>query len=121
MKLTNGEIFNAKEPLGKLLTERMPVKASYNVAKLANKINDQYKIIDQVRLGLINKYGEPDPAMPKRKVVNQTSENFQKFVEDMNELMMQEVEIVFDEIVLPEDMEIEPSTLMALYKFIKVG
>ena len=41
VKLTNGEIFNAKEPLEKLLKERLPLKSSYGLAKLAGKFADQ--------------------------------------------------------------------------------
>lgn len=120
MKLTNGEIYNAKDPLGKLLDMPMPVKTSYNVAKLANKISEQYKILEQVRAGLINKYGEQDPKTRSVRI-EQTSENFPKFMEDMTELMKQEVELVFDVISLPDDLEIAPSILMSLDKFIRVG
>ena len=57
MKLNNGEIFNAREPLQKLLQEKIPVKVSYGLAKLANGLNNQLKIIDDFRNGLIKTYG----------------------------------------------------------------
>ena len=34
MKLTNGEIFDAREPLQKLLEQKFPVKVSYGLANL---------------------------------------------------------------------------------------
>ena len=120
MKLTNGEIFNAKGPLEKLLSEKLPVKVSYGLAKLAAKLNDQLQIIEKVRNGLIQTYGEKDPDNPMQIRISPQSENFPKFAEEYGELMSQEVEIVFDVVTLPDTLEVEPAVLMALDKFIKV-
>lgn len=120
MELTNQEIFNAKEPLEKLLQEKLPVKTSYGLAKLAAKLNDQLGVIDKVRQGLFQTYGEPDPDNAMRLRVDPQSENFPKFASEIGELMTQEVEIVFDPVVLPDTLEVEPATLMLLEKFIKV-
>jgi len=120
VKLKNGEIFNAKAPLEKLLTEKLPVKTSYGLAKLAAKLNDQLVVIDKVRHGLFMTYGEPSPQNPTQLRVNPDSEKFPKFAEEMGELMAQEVEIVFDVVTLPDTLEVEPITLMALEKFINV-
>ena len=120
MKLTNLEIFNAKEPLQKLLGERLPVKSSYGLAKLASKLDPQLGVIEKVRQGLIQTYGEKDPNNPQQIVVSPQSEGFPKFAEEYGELMMQEVELVINVVTLPDTLEVEPSTLMALEKFITV-
>ena len=120
MKLTNGEIFNAKEPLGKLVREKMPVKTSYGLAKLAAKLNDQLSIVEKVRQGLIQTYGGKDPDNPMQIRISPQSENFPKFAEEYGELMSQEVEVVIDVVTLPDTLEIEPSILMALDKFVKI-
>ena len=120
MKLTNGEIFNAKEPLGKLIQEKLPVKVSYGLAKLAAKLNDKLQVIEEVRQGLITTYGEKDPDNPMQTRVLPQSEGFPKFAEEMGELMAQEVEMVFDVVTLPDMLEVEPAVLMALDKFIKI-
>ncbi len=120
MKLTNGEIFNAREPLGKLMEEKLPVKTSYGLAKLAAKLNDQLQVIEQVRQGLIQTYGEPDPEKPTQIRVLPDSKGFPKFMEELGELMSQEVEIVFDVVTLPDTLEVKPAVLMALDKFIKI-
>jgi hypothetical protein len=133
MKVLNGQIFQAREPLQKLSGEKLPVKASWGLAKLSLKLNEQLKAIDEVRNGLINKYGVADE---KGNVsVKQDTPNWNKFVEEFNELMMQEVEIVFEKVKLPEKvsatcdackhnmdkpLEIEPATLMALEPFIEL-
>jgi len=120
VKLTNGEIFNAKVPLEQLSANKFPVKVSYGLAKLASKLNDQLQVIDKVRHGLIETYGEKDPDNPQQVRVTPQSENWSKFVEEYGELMSQEVEVVIDAVTLPETLEIEPTILMALEKFIKV-
>ena len=120
MKLTNGEIFRAKEPLKKLMDERMPVKVSYGLAKIANKLNVQLMIIENVREGLVKTYGKPDERNPSTFRVDPVGDNYLKFIEEVDELMAQEVEIVIEEVTLPDTLEIEPSILMALDKFIKI-
>ena len=134
MKLTNGEIFNAKKPLEKLLDKELPVKTSYGLAKLAHKLNSQLEVIGQVVQGLRKTYGAPDPRNPRvfnvlpeiegegedGKKTTEPNPSYEKFNEEINELMAQEVELVIEEVTLPDTLEIEPSVLMALEKFIKV-
>ena len=120
MKLTNGEIFNAKEPLQKLLQEKLPVKASYGLAKLASKLHDQLEVIEKVRNGLIQTHGEQDPENPQQTRIVPGSGNWSKFAEEYGELMSQTIEIVFDVVTLPDTLEVEPAVLMALDKFIRV-
>lgn len=118
MKLTNGEIFSAREPLKKLMEERLPVKCSFKLAKLANKLNVGLKDIEDARNGLIKKYGTKNEK--GRLEVKPDSPEYEKFVEEFNDLMDIEVEVVVERISLPESLEIEPSTLIALEKFIEV-
>ena len=120
MKLSNGEIFNAREPLQRLVAERLPVRVSYGLAKLAAKLNDQFQVIEQVRQGLIKTYGEQDKDNPNRVSVNPTSDKYPKFLAEYGELMRQEVEVVVDVVSIPYTLDIEPSVLMALDKFIKI-
>jgi len=121
VKLTNGEIYNAKAPLQKLLAEKLPVKTSYGLAKLASKLDDQLGVIDKVRQGLFQTYGEANPENMMQIRVDPQSKNFPKFASEIGELMAQEVEIVFDVVTLPDTLEVEPITLMALEKFIKAA
>ena len=133
MLLKNGEIFNAKEPLKKLLAEKPPFAVSYGLAMLASKLEPQLGVIEKVRTGLFQTYGTPNPENPqqlkapqpmieddKKKMV----ENPQavKFVSEYNELMAKEIEIVLDVVEIPSTVElnIEPTVLLALLKFIKM-
>jgi len=133
MKLTNSDIFVAREPLQTMLEQKFPVMVSYKLAKLTNKLAEQLKIIEEVRNGLVKKYGEKDE---KGQIsVKQEGESFNKFVEEFTELMNHEVEVVIEKVKLPEKvastcdachhnmdklLEIEPKILMALEKFVEV-
>jgi len=134
MKLTNLEIFNAREPLGQLMKEKLPVKTSYGLAKMAAKLNDQLKVVDDVRNGLIRTYGAPDPNSHNQIAVRQQIEQkdaagqivmvdnpqFPKFMAEMGELMHMETEIVFEKVKLPDTLEIPATVVMALDKFITI-
>ena len=135
MELNNGEIWMARQPLAKLMEQKFPVMVSYRLAKMANKLNEQLKIIEDTRSALVRTHGEPDKANPKQMSVPQGSKGFDKFMDEFAELMNQEIEVKFDKVKLPEKvggtcdscnhnmdrmLEIEPSALMILDKFVEV-
>ena len=136
MKLDNGTIFMAREPLQKLMEQKFPVMVSYKLAKMTSAINEQLKVIDEVRNGLIRTYGKADKENPQQISVPQDSKDYPKFIEEFATLMNQEVEVTFEKVKLPEKVaatcdkcshnmdksfEIEPNILMALDRFIEVG
>lgn len=125
MKLLNGEIFNAMEPLRALLKIELPIKTSYSLAKMAIKLDAEYQVIEDVRRGLIHRYGEPNRENPLQVSVTPGSENFARFSSDMDELFLQEVEVVLDKIYLPLEvngkaLQIEAATLIPLEKFVGI-
>jgi len=133
MKLTNGEIWSAKEPLQKLLAEKPPFAVSYELAVLASKLDPQLGVIEKVRQGLFQTYGTPNPEnpqqlLPPKPMIEGDNKNMVenpqavKFVSEYNELMAKETEIVIDVVEIPSTVElnIEPTVLLALLKFIKM-
>ena len=143
MKLTNGEILDVKEPVLDLTKERFPVKTSLALLKMVRKLDEHLIPAEQVRDGLFKMYGEPNPDNPrflrclpmvtakddegnvikddKGNVTMVDNPKFPKFAEELNVLLSQEVEVVFDRVQVPDTLEIEPATLMKLEKFIKVS
>lgn len=127
MKVTNGEIFNSVKSLNKLAGMKLPVKTSLQVAKLASKLSEPLKEIDSVRQGLVKTYGisfEPDDA-GNTTIKSEVEGNVLKYVTEINELTSLGTEIVVGKIKLPTEvdgkaLEIEPSILIALEKFIEV-
>ncbi len=137
MELTNGEIFDAWDALNKLTPggAKFPVKVSLGIVRLRTKLRDFYKEIEEVRNGLVKTYGKADKENPNNVSVNPDDPDFGKFVEEMEELMNQKAELVVDKVKLPEKvsstcdkcnhnmdkmLEIEPSVLAALEKFVEV-
>lgn len=123
MKLKNGEIFEAKEPLQSLLDQKLPVVISYKLAKMSHKLNEQLKVIENVRNGLVTKHGKPNNN--GQASIRPGDENWKQFVEEIDELMAMEVEIVIEKVKLPEKIDdkpllIEPKVLMFLDKFVEI-
>ena len=122
MKFTIAEIYNAAGPLGTLSKVKLPVKVSLSVVRLIKKVDEHLIPAQECEQGLITHYGKPLEEGPNKGklAVKRGDENYSKFSEELGELMLQEVEIVFDKVQLPEALEIEPGVLMALEKFIRV-
>lgn len=119
MKVTNGEIRLMRDALQKLNSLRIPVVLSFKLAKLANKVNVCFQDMEVVRINLVNQYGAKDKD-GNVNVDQAPPEERAKFWEEFVELLNQEVDIDSEPIKLPETLEVEPSTLMPLEKFIEV-
>lgn len=98
MQLTNREIYEAWIPLQKILESKLPVRISYEVALLANKLREQVNIIEDVRLGLVSKYGELENGKP---LVKPDSQQWSSFEKELNELFDEEVAIHATKVTLP--------------------
>jgi len=122
MVLTNNEIFNTREPLAKLMEEKLHVRVSYNLAKLASVLQVHLKVITETRDGVIKKYGSPNPENPqqisvltivekvddKGKVVKEDDKpvmvanpDFGNFVDEVAELMAAEETVDFGKLEIP--------------------
>ncbi len=122
MKLTNGEIFNAKEPLEALMKEKMPIKTAFELAAMAVKLNDPLRVIGQIRQGLFETYGEDVPNTHGQKWINpENGDSAQKFTLESAELMAQEVDVDIAKVKLPDTLEIAPAIVMALEKFVTIS
>ena len=134
MKVTNGEIMLCKGALEELVKVKLPVRASLQAAKFANKVSVKLKAIEDVKNGLIKTYGTKDDK--GQTSVTPESPEWEQFVKEFNELMDIEEEFVFEKIRIPEKvaatcdachhnmdkgLELEPSILMALEKFLEVA
>ena len=132
MKLNNGEIYMAYQALGALSNERLPIKTSFGLAKLVIKLDSDFKAIEKVRLALVKEFG-----VEKDGVCSVPPDKRAEFQAKLDELFGLETEVA--EIVkakLPETiaatcdkchhnmdkpLEIAPSILVALDKFVEVG
>lgn len=122
MKTTNGFVFNANEAMVTLLKIPWPVKVSYGLVKLSSKLSEQFKIVEECRVGLVQKHGTRDEDSGETGVKEGTPA-YKAFVAEYNELMAQEVELVIKKVRLPSEVDgksilVEPVTLMALEGFV---
>jgi len=117
VELTNAEIFNSCKPMEELLTHKLPVKTSLEVARMVQKLNEKLIPIQKVVDGLIKTHGKKNEKTGQFEIKPE-DENFPKFSEEYGELMLGTVEVVFKPVKLPPSFEIEPYVVMALAKFI---
>ena len=142
VKIQNGTIFSAKEPLAKLLKEAFPVVVSIGVITLSKVLAEPYQVIEEARQGIIKKYGDQLPnggielVAPDDPNGRPMSQNWPQFVAEYNELMAAETEIDFEKVKIPrqvtvkcdkcqhaikKDLEIDGNTLIALETFVEVA
>ncbi len=137
MKVTNGELYGANGALGRLAEIKLPVRTSLQVAKLANKVGDKLKPVEEVKKGLVTTYeiySEPNERGGENVKTKGDEANLEKFVSEFNELLLQEDNLEFEKIKMPEKvtgtcdachhnmdvtLQIEPSILIALEKFVE--
>lgn len=124
LQVLNGDIFTAKEPLLKLMAKELPVRTSFELARLANTLNGHLQAIDTVRNQLVKKYGQPVPEHPGSFQVPPDGEEYGKFIAEMNGLFSLAVDLAAEKVILPASMDsslaIEPSVLMSLLKFVDI-
>lgn len=114
MKIKLGQIVNSQQPLQSLLQEKMPFSTAFKLSSIVKKVNGSLETFEELRGKLIQKYGEDDKIDPKH-------ENWEKFVEEMNELLLTEQTLTIDKIKQSElsKCQISASDLLALEFMIK--
>jgi len=132
MKLTNAEIASTVGALNKLTGMKWPVTTSLEIVKLAGKLQVPLSEMGIVRQGLVRTYGitvEKDGmgTTIKSDIKGKEAENVLKYMAEVGKLgeIVTEVK-VGKKIKLPRKVEgkplqIEPSILIALEKFIEVA
>lgn len=120
MKISNGEIYNTRAPLDKLMATKMPIKTCYELAKIARLLSDHIAIVGQMKDKLITTYGTLPEKGPPRPVITPGDENWSKFSEELGVLMGEEVELDFEVVALPLNLEIEPWIIFTLERFVKL-
>ena len=123
MKLTNGEIFSASQALGELNEKEFPIRVNYGLLSIIKKLSGQFEIIDKLRVDLIKKYGTADEV--GNITIEPNTESWTKFITDLNILFNEDVEIDYEVVKLPFEVDgksynISMKTLRILEKFIEM-
>ena len=104
---------------------------SLQVAKLTVKLREPAMVVESVHNKLVDTYGQEQKGggvlviTPNDPQGRPTSPDWEKFSCERDKLMAQTVELDIEKIKLPtrvngESLQIEPSLLMALEKFIDI-
>ena len=118
MKLTNGEIWEAYQQLVKLADVKLPVKNSFELARLINKVKDSFQLIEEKRNELVKEHGTArgDGTIG----IEIGTPAHEGFIAELTELFNIEQDIVFQIVALPSNVEVEPSILIPLGKFVEL-
>lgn len=119
MKFTLAEIRWMQRGLSAITQMQLPIKTSYRLAKLFNFCNTEIVTVEQARSKLVKELGVEDSSKPGEYRV--APENEEKFKEEIEKLLSEEVEFDFKPISikdLGDDIKITPSNLAGLTKII---
>lgn len=78
------QIYNAKMPLEKFLKQNLPIKTSFKLLKLRNKIDSEFEQIEKQRIDLVNKYAKDDKSEEKKVPVEKQQEFFKEWLDFLN-------------------------------------
>jgi hypothetical protein len=78
------QIYNAKMPLEKFLKQNLPIKTSFKLLKLRNKIDSEFEMIEKQRIDLVNKYTKDDKSEEKKVPVEKQQEFFKEWLDFLN-------------------------------------
>ena len=130
MKIKTGDLRNIGSGLMEILKIELPVKPSYWLARIANKIGSEQKAFETTRMNLVKKHAKKDkkgnPLVIKDKDGKPTNNydvpDIEAFNKEFNELTEQEIEINIDPIKLDAlgDIKIKPVILAKLGKIIEI-
>jgi len=123
MKLLNGEVLGASQALEELSNKDFPIKVSYGLVTLINKLASQVVIIEKLRTDLIKKYGTEDKG--GNIAISPNTPKMTKFMDEFGILLSQEIDVDFEPVTLPFEINgssynIEPKILRSLGKFINM-
>ena len=115
--MLNGEVFVALNALKEINSIRWPVKVSLELGNLTKALSGAFEVPDRVRSGLVEKYA----TTPGR--ITPTDPNWELFSAEYNELMTQPIEVEFEKVVLPLEVDgiqvrISPNAISDVKSFI---
>ncbi len=120
MKLRNGEVFESKDALQRLVDrDDIPLKYAMPLMRMVKKLNEEIVLIEQKKNRLIKKYGAEDKEKQTIVVPPNTPE-WDSFIKEFEELMSLEVDINITPVKLPETIIIPQKDLIFLTSYLEV-
>ena len=96
IKTTLGILKQSEQALSKLMNANLDIKTAYTLGRIANKIGQELKSTENLRIKLVEKYGDKDDK--GKHVVPEDKK--EEFWAEYSELLEVEVELNFNKITL---------------------
>ena len=112
MKLQLKEIINSTEQIKSLLEVKLPIKVSYRLMRLIDKLQPELKIYDDKRNELVKEFGTKQENGDMKV---EDPKKLEEFSKKMVELWDVEVDVDFDKLKIDEmgDVNIAPKDLVS--------
>ena len=125
MTITLKDIVESQEVMRTLSGKPLRGRAAFKVARLLKKLEAELSTFNDTRVKLIESYAKKDEngqfVLNDRNEYQFDQENANKFVEEINKLLVEEIQIEANPIMLDEIEEIDftPAEMAALEPFME--
>jgi len=115
LQLKVAEILGANEALVQLGELDLPISTAVKVARLHKVVEAEAGVHLKLRSDLFKKHGKQNGDQ-----IEIPKENMEAFIKEINELLIQEVEVDWPKITLPDEgLNLKPKVLKALLELIE--
>lgn len=111
MKITYAKLGDIMPALSKLAKLDLKAIEAVKLARLINKVEAELKPLEETKISLFKKYGEPDEKDGTYHILNK---NLEKFMPEYQELLSSEVQIDAEKITIKSDIQIDAASVLAL-------
>ena len=123
IRVTLRDVLEGQEALQKLSNQQLPGRTAFRIGRLLKKLEDVLTSYNEVRTSLLDKYAKhkEDGSFEVNDKNEYIFENVNVFIEEMNKLIMEEVEVEADPIDFKsiEDVSFTPVEITLLEPFVK--
>jgi len=123
IRVTLRDVLEGQEALQKLSNQQLPGRTAFRIGRLLKKLEDVLTSYNEVRTSLLEKYAKhkEDGSFEVNDKNEYIFEDVNVFIEEMNKLIMEEVEVEADPIDFKsiEDVSFTPVEITLLEPFVK--
>jgi hypothetical protein len=123
IRVTLRDVLEGQEALQKLSNQQLPGRTAFRIGRLLKKLEDVLTSYNEVRTSLLEKYAKhkEDGSFEVNDKNEYIFEDVNVFIEEMNKLIMEEVEVEADPIDFKsiENVNFTPVEITLLEPFIK--
>lgn len=123
IRVTLRDVLEGQEALQKLSNQQLPGRTAFRIGRLLKKLEDVLTSYNEVRTSLLEKYAKhkEDGSFEVNDKNEYIFEDVNVFIEEMNKLIMEEVEVEADPIDFKsiENVSFTPVEVTLLEPFIK--